>query len=68
MALTLAFFALVALYVRSYPSMSLRYEPLLYQGSFAIRLSLYTYASVMLTYFIRKYKDKRGRAEAAKET
>jgi len=43
--------------------MNLRYEPLLYRGCFAVHLSLYTYASVMLTYFIKRHKDKKTARE-----
>jgi len=59
LALTLAFFALVALYVYGSPGMSSNTESLLNQKNFVISLSLYTYVSVMLTHFIKLYKKKQ---------
>ena len=58
LTLALALIALVSLYVYRSPAMSPNAKPLLYQENFAIRLSLYTYASVMLTHFIRRYRGR----------
>lgn len=58
LALALAFIALTALYVHSYQNMSLPDKSLMYQPDFAAALSMYTYASVMLTYFIRRYRNR----------
>ncbi len=38
--------------------MSLPNKSLMYQPDFVVALSMYTYASVMLTYFIKRYRDR----------
>ena len=58
LTLALAFIALTATYVYSYQNMSLPDKSLMYQPDFVAALSMYTYASVMLTYFIRRYRDR----------
>ena len=58
--LVLSFVSLVLLYSHSYPSLNYSGTPFLFEDSFFIRMSLYTYVSSMLGFFIKKYRrDKR---------
>jgi len=58
LALALAFMALTAVYVYSYQDINLPNKSLMYQPEFAVALSMYTYASVMITHFIKRYRDR----------
>lgn len=58
--LVLSFVSLVLLYSHSYPSLNYSGTPFLFEDGFFIRMSLYTYVSSMLGFFIKKYRrDKR---------
>jgi hypothetical protein len=70
LALTLAFIALMTLYVHSSWAMSPNAKPLLYQEYFVIQLSIYTYATVTFTHFMRRYRgrSRENQVSAEKET
>ena len=58
--LVLSFVSLILLYSHSYPSLNYSGTPFLFEDGFFIRMSLYTYVSSMLGFFIKKYRrDKR---------
>jgi len=59
--LVLSFVSLTLLYSYSYPSLNYSGIPVLFQDWFFIKMSIYTYVTSMLGFFIKKYKHgKRG--------
>ena len=54
--LVLSFVSLVLLYNYSYPSLNFSGKPLLFEDWFFIKMSLYTYVTGMLGFFIKKYR------------
>ena len=54
--LVLSFVSLVLLYGYCYPSMSYSGTPFLFEDDFFIRMSLYSYVTSMLGFYIKKYR------------
>ena len=54
----LSFVSLVLLYSHSYPSLNYSGTPFLFEDGFFIRMSLYTYVTSMLGFFIKKYRRR----------
>ncbi len=54
--LVLSFVSLILLYSYSYPSLNYSGTPFLFEDDFFIRMSLYTYVTSMLGFYIKKYK------------
>ena len=59
--LVLSFVSLVLLYSYSYPSLNYSGTPFLFEDGYFIRMSLYTYVSSMLGFFIKKYRRGKRR-------
>ena len=62
--LVLSFVSLVLLYSYSYPSLNYSGTPFLFEDGYFIRMSLYTYVSSMLGFFIKKYR--RGKRQGSR--
>ena len=58
--LLISLIALTVLYGRSYSSLNWGGSPVLFQDGYIVKMSFYTYVSGMLSYFIRKYKQKKN--------
>ncbi len=56
--LVLSFVSLMLLYSHSYPSLNYSGTPVLFQDWFFIKMSIYTYATSMLGFFIKKYRRR----------
>ncbi len=56
--LVLSFVSLVLLYRHSYPSLNYSGTPFLFEDSFFIKMSIYTYVTSMLGFFIKKYRSR----------
>ena len=56
--LLLSFVSLTLLYSHSYPSLNYSGTPFLFEDGFFIRMSIYTYVTSMLGFFIKKYKRR----------
>jgi hypothetical protein len=56
--LVLSFVSLTLLYSYSYPTLNYSGVPVLFQDWFFIKMSLYTYVTSMLGFFIKKYRRK----------
>jgi hypothetical protein len=56
--LVLSFLSLVLLYSHSYPSLNYSGIPVLFQDWFFIKMSIYTYVTSMLGFFIKKYRRR----------
>ena len=56
--LVLSFVSLVLLYGYSYPSLNYPGTPFMYEESYFLKMSLYTYVSGMLGFFIKKYRRR----------
>lgn len=54
--LVLSFVGLLLVYGYSYPSLNYPGTPFLYEESYFLKMSLYTYMSGMLGFFIKKYR------------
>ena len=54
--LVLSFVGLTLLYSHSYPSLNYSGTPLLFEDGFFIKMSIYTYVTSMLGFYIKKYK------------
>jgi hypothetical protein len=57
--LVLSLVSLTLLYSYNYPSLNYSGTPLLFEDMYFIKLSLYTYITSMVGYFIRDYKRKQ---------
>jgi len=57
--LVLSFVSLVLLYSYSYPSLNYSGTPFLYEEGYFLKMSIYTYVTSMLGFFVKKYR--RGR-------
>lgn len=57
--LVLSFVSLVLLYSHSYPSLNYSGTPFLYEEGYFLKMSIYTYVTSMLGFFVKKYR--RGR-------
>lgn len=51
--------ALTLLYHYSYPSLNWGGSPVLFQDWYIVKMSLYTYVTGMITYYIREYRLKK---------
>lgn len=51
--------ALTVLYTRNYSSLHWEGSPVLFQDWYIVKLSLYSYLTGMITYFVRKYRKER---------
>ena len=58
--LVLSFVSLVLLYSHSYSSLNYSGTAFLFEGGFFIKMSLYTYVTSMLGFFIKEYKRRKG--------
>ena len=56
--LVLSFVSLILLYSYSYPSLNYSGTPFLFEEGFFIRMSLYTYVTSMLGFYIKEYKRR----------
>jgi hypothetical protein len=56
--LVLSFVSLMLLYGYSYPSRHYPGTPFMYEESYFLKMSLYTYVSGMLGFYIKKYKRR----------
>jgi hypothetical protein len=56
--LVLSFVSLTLLYSYNYPSLNYSGTPLLFEDTYFIKLSIYSYIASMAGYFIREYKKK----------
>ncbi len=57
--LVLSLVSLTLLYSYNYPELNYSGKPLLFEDMYFIKLSLYTYVTSMVGYFIREHKRKR---------
>jgi threonine/homoserine/homoserine lactone efflux protein len=57
--LVLSFVSLTLLYSYNYPALNYSGKSLLFEDMFFIKLSLYTYITSMVGYYIREYKRKQ---------
>jgi hypothetical protein len=57
--LVLSFVSLTLLYSYSYPSLNYSGIPVLFQDGFFIKMSVYTYVTSMLGFYIKEYRRKR---------
>ena len=56
--LVLSFVSLTLLYSYNYPSLNYSGMPLLFEDSYFLKLSIYSYIASMVGHFIREYKKK----------
>lgn len=56
--LVLSFVGLILLYSHSYPSLNYSGTPLLFEDGFFIKMSIYTYVTSMLGFYIKEYKRR----------
>lgn len=57
--LVLSFVALTLLYSYNYPALNYSGKPLLFEDAYFIKLSIYSYVTSMIGYFIREHKRKQ---------
>ena len=57
--LLISLIALTVLYGRSYSTLNWGGSPVLFQDWYIVKMSFYTYVSGMLSYFIRRYRQKK---------
>ena len=57
--LVLSLVSLTLLYSHNYPALNYSGTPLLFEDMYFIKMSLYTYITSMVGYFIREYKRKQ---------
>ena len=57
--LVVSLVALTLLYRYSYPSLNWGGSPVLFQDWYIVKMSLYTYVTGMITYYIREYRLKK---------
>ncbi len=56
--LVLSFVSLTLLYSHSYPSLNFSGTPFLFEDGFFIKMSIYTYVTSMLGYYLKEYKRR----------
>jgi len=56
--LVLSFVSLVLLYSYSYPSLNYSGTPFLYEEGYFLKMSLYTYVTSMLGFFVKKFRRR----------
>ena len=57
--LVLSLVSLTLLYSHNYPALNYSGKPLLFEDMYFVKLSLYTYVSSMIGYYIREHKRKQ---------
>jgi hypothetical protein len=55
----LCFLTLILIYTQNYHMLDQSNKPVLFQDWYTIKMSIYTYTSIMLTHFIRQHKRKQ---------